>query len=72
MSQQQLQPFGFSYEPCQVDYRIERKYTPDFVYERNGRSYSLSAKDTFAQETRKKYRSISNCLQGITKNSYLY
>ena len=59
---QKLQPFGFSYEPFQIDYRIERKYTPDFVYERNGRSYLIECKGYFRAGDTQKYRSISKCL----------
>ncbi len=59
---QKLQPFGFSYEPFQVDYRIERKYTPDFVYERNGRAFLIECKGYFRAGDTQKYRSISNCL----------
>ena len=59
---QKLQPFGFSYEPFQIDYRIERKYTPDFVYERNGRAYLIECKGYFRAGDTQKYRSISNCL----------
>ncbi len=67
----QLQPYGFSYEPWQIEYRIERKYTPDFVYERNGKLTSLNAKDTFAQATHKSIvRSLSVCQRRM--NSYLY
>jgi hypothetical protein len=59
---QKLQPFGFSYEPFQVDYRIERRYTPDFVYERNGRAYLIECKGYFRAGDTQKYRAVSNCL----------
>jgi len=59
---QQLQPFGFKYEPCQVPYRIERKYTPDFVYELNGRTYLIECKGYFRAGDTQKYRAISKCL----------
>ena len=58
----QLQPFGFSYEPFQVPYRIERKYTPDFVYQHNGRTYLIECKGYFRAGDTQKYRSIKNCL----------
>ena len=58
----QLQPFGFDYEPFQVPYRIERKYTPDFVYELNGRTYLIECKGYFRAGDTQKYRSIANCL----------
>ena len=58
----QLQPFGFSYEPFQVAYRIERKYTPDFVYEYNERTYLIECKGYFRAGDTQKYRSIANCL----------
>ena len=58
----QLQPFGFTYEPFQVPYRIERKYTPDFVYELNGRTYLIECKGYFRAGDTQKYRSIANCL----------
>jgi len=58
----QLQPFGFSYEPFQVPYRIERKYTPDFVYELNGRTYLIECKGFFRAGDTQKYRAISKCL----------
>ena len=59
---QKLQPFGFSYEPFQVDYRIERKYTPDFVYQRNGRAYLIECKGYFRSGDTQKYRSVRDCL----------
>ena len=58
----QLQPFGFSYEPFQVPYRIERKYTPDFVYEYNERTYLIECKGYLRAGDTQKYRSIANCL----------
>ena len=58
----QLQPYGFSYEPFQVPYRIERKYTPDFVYERNDHQYLIECKGYFRAGDTQKYRSVSNCL----------
>ena len=58
----QLQPYGFSYEPFQVPYRIERKYTPDFVYERNDQQYLIECKGYFRAGDTQKYRSIANCL----------
>ena len=58
----QLQPFGFSYEPFQVDYIIPRKYTPDFVYEKNGRTYLIECKGYFRAGDTQKYRAISKCL----------
>ena len=58
----QLQPFGFSYEPYQIPYVIERKYTPDFVYEQNGRTYLIECKGYFRAGDTQKYRSIANCL----------
>ncbi len=58
----QLQPYGFSYEPFQVPYRIERKYTPDFVYERNDKQYLIECKGYFRSGDTQKYRSVSNCL----------
>jgi len=58
----QLQPFGFTYESCQVPYRIERKYTPDFVYENGGTTYYIECKGYFRAGDTQKYRSISNCL----------
>ena len=58
----QLQPFGFSYEPFQIPYVIERKYTPDFVYELNGRTYLIECKGYFRAGDTQKYRSIANCL----------
>ena len=58
----QLQPFGFTYEPFQVPYRIERKYTPDFVYELNGRTYLIECKGYFRAGDTQKDRSIANCL----------
>ena len=58
----QLQPFGFSYEPYQIPYVIERKYTPDFVYESNGRTYIIECKGYFRAGDTQKYRSIANCL----------
>ena len=58
----QLQPFGFSYEPFQVPYRIERKYPPDFVYEYNERTYLIECKGYFRAGDTQKYRSIANCL----------
>ena len=59
----QLQPFGFSYEPCQIDYRVERKYTPDFVYELNGRVYYIECKGYFRAGDTQKYRAINQCLR---------
>ena len=59
----QLQPFGFSYEPCQIDYRVERKYTPDFVYELNGRVYYIECKGYFRSGDTQKYRAINQCLK---------
>ena len=59
----QLQPFGFSYEPCQIDYRVERKYTPDFVYELNGRVYYIECKGYFLAGDTQKYRAINQCLR---------
>jgi len=59
---QQLQPFGFTYESCQVPYRIERKYTPDFVYENGETTYYIECKGYFRAGDTQKYRSISNCL----------
>ena len=59
----QLQPFGFSYEPCQIDYRVERKYTPDFVYELNGRVYYIECKGYFRAGATQKYRAINQCLR---------
>ena len=51
---QQLQPFGFAYEPCQVPYKIERNYTPDFVYEQGGVTYYIECKGYFrAGDTQK-------------------
>jgi len=58
----QLQPFGFSYEPFQVPYRIERKYTPDFVYQHNERTYLIECKGYFRAGDTQKYRSVKNCL----------
>jgi restriction endonuclease len=58
----QLQPYGFSYEPFQIPYRIERKYTPDFVYERNDKQYLIECKGYFRSGDTQKYRSVSNCL----------
>ena len=58
----QLQPFGFSYEPYQIPYVIERKYTPDFVYEQNGRTYLIECKGYFRAGDTQKYRSVKNCL----------
>ena len=58
----QLQPYGFSYEPWQVDYKIERKYTPDFVYERGGRTYLIECKGYFRSGDTQKYRSIAKCI----------
>ena len=58
----QLQPFGFSYEPYQVPYRIERKYTPDFVYDYRGQTYLIECKGYFRAGDTQKYRSIANCL----------
>ena len=58
----QLQPYGFSYEPWQVDYKIERKYTPDFVYERGGRTYLIECKGYFRSGDTQKYRSIAKSL----------
>ena len=59
----QLQPFGFSYEPCQIDYRVERKYTPDFVYELNRRVYYIECKGYFRAGDTQKYRAINQCLK---------
>ena len=58
----QLQPYGFSYEPWQIDYKIERKYTPDFVYERGGRTYLIECKGYFRSGDTQKYRSIAKSL----------
>ncbi len=58
----QLQPYGFSYEPFQVPYRIERKYTPDFVYERNDKQYLIECKGYFRSGDTQKYRSVVKCL----------
>jgi hypothetical protein len=58
----QLQPFGFSYEPFQVDYIIPRKYTPDFVYEKNGRTYLIECKGYFRAGDTQKYRAISRSI----------
>jgi hypothetical protein len=58
----QLQPFGFSYEPYQIPYRIERKYTPDFVYDYRGQTYLIECKGYFRAGDTQKYRSIANCL----------
>ena len=58
----QLQPYGFSYEPWQIDYKIERKYTPDFVYERGGRTYLIECKGYFRSGDTQKYRSIAKCI----------
>ena len=58
----QLQPFGFSYEPYQIPYVIERKYTPDFVYESNGRTYIIECKGYFRAGDTQKYRAVKNCL----------
>ena len=58
----QLQPFGFSYEPFQVDYIIPRKYTPDFVYERGDKTYLIECKGYFRAGDTQKYRSVKNCL----------
>jgi hypothetical protein len=59
---QQLQPFGFKYEPCQVPYSIERKSTPDFVYEQGGVTYYIECKGYFRAGDTQKYRSVKNCL----------
>ena len=58
----QLQPYGFSYEPWQIDYIIPRKYTPDFVYERNGRAYLIECKGYFRAGDTQKYKAISRSL----------
>lgn len=58
----QLQPFGFAYEPCQVPYIIERKYTPDFVYEKGDRSYLIECKGYFRAGDTQKYRSVAKSL----------
>ena len=58
----QLQPYGFSYEPWQVDYIVQRKYTPDFVYERNGQTYLIECKGYFRSGDTQKYRSIAKSL----------
>ena len=58
----QLQPYGFSYEPWQIDYKIERKYTQDFVYERGGRTYLIECKGYFRSGDTQKYRSIAKCI----------
>ena len=58
----QLQPFGFSYEPFQVDYIIPRKYTPDFVYERGDRAYLIECKGYFRAGDTQKYKAISRSL----------
>ena len=58
----QLQPFGFSYEPFQVPYRIERKYTPDFVYEYRGRTYLIECKGYFRAGDTQKYRSVARSI----------
>ena len=58
----QLQPFGFSYEPYQIPYVIERKYTPDFVYESNGRTYIIECKGYFRAGDTQKYRSIARSI----------
>ena len=58
----QLQPYGFSYEQWQIDYKIERKYTPDFVYELGGRTYLIECKGYFRSGDTQKYRSISKCI----------
>ena len=58
----QLQPLGFSYEPFQVDYIIERKYTPDFVYEKNGRTYLIECKGYFRAGDTQKYRAVARSI----------
>jgi hypothetical protein len=58
----QLQPFGFSYEPFQVDYIIPRKYTPDFVYEKNGRTYLIECKGYFRAGDTQKYRAVARSI----------
>lgn len=59
---QQLQPFGFTYESCQVPYKIERVYTPDFVYENQGFTYYIECKGYFRAGDTQKYRSVKKCL----------
>ena len=51
----QLRPYGFSYEPWQIDYRIERKYTPDFVLS-NG--IIIEAKGFFRDDDQRKNRAV--------------
>ena len=58
----QLQPFGFDYEPYQVPYIIERKYTPDFVYERGNKSYLIECKGYFRAGDTQKYRSVAKSI----------
>ena len=44
---------------AKIDYRIERKYTPDFVYEKQGVTYYIECKGYFrAGDTQKYERSI--------------
>ncbi len=68
---QKLQPYGFSYEPFQVDYTIERKYTPDFVYERNGRTYLIECKGYFRAGDTQKYRSIARSIPWTSERIFV-
>jgi hypothetical protein len=58
-----LEPAGFEYEVLQVPYKVEHKYTPDWVYD-TGRGVLLlvEAKGWFRPGDRLKYKSIRESL----------
>jgi len=45
-----------------VDYIIPRKYTPDFVYEKNGRTYLIECKGYFRAGDTQKYRAVARSI----------
>ena len=59
---QVLQPHSFTYEPGQWQYKIPRKYTPDFVYEGQLRTTLIECKGYFRVGDTQKYKAIRDCL----------
>ena len=59
---QELQPYGFSYEPGAIDYKIKRKYTPDFVFEGGNRTVLVECKGFFRSGDTQKYKAIRDCI----------
>jgi len=71
-----LEPAGFTYETGNITYKVEHKYTPDFLFEDDS-FYSLwvEAKGWFRPGDRLKYRTIAKAIQdktgGITEFAFL-